>query len=280
MIKKQGIHSFPAPFARAIAKDSYDPGHSDFTVTGLLSPPQRTYLAQKSERIESGYSATMSIFGSGVHNVLENNVDLKAEEFAERRFYYEMQGLQISGKIDFYSPGEVHDWKVTAKVQEEAKPEHKDQAQMNGYLTKMNGFPVHSVVVNYFDRAWSYLQSIVNPAYPKTAFTAFVFDYDEEYAIKRFNETIKDHVDARNGNPRPCTDEERWKKPNTFALMKPDAKKATKVCYSMAEAEANKKPGQIIQVRSGESTYCKFFCGFHHVCPQYQKEQSSSQEIE
>jgi hypothetical protein len=279
MITKRGINSFPAPFARAIAKDSYDPGNSDFTVTGLLSPPQRTFLAQKANKIESGYSATMSIFGSGVHNVLENNVDRESGEFAEQRFYHEMHGLRISGKIDLYAPGEVHDWKVTAKVQEEAKQEHHDQAQMNGYLTKLNGFDVRSVVVNYFDRSWSYLQSLVNPAYPKTAFTAFVFDYDEDYAIKKFDETIKDHVNAKNGNPRSCTDEERWKKPDTFALMKPEAKKASKVCSSMAEAESNKKPGQIIQVRPGESTYCKFFCGFQHVCPQYKKELRTDEEI-
>lgn len=272
MITKRGINSFPAPFARAIARDSYDPGKSDFTVTGLLSPPQRTFLAQKAEKIESGYSATMSVFGTGIHNVLENHVDEEAGEFAEVRFYQRMFNLDISGKIDLYVPGEVHDWKVTAKVQDQAKQEHHDQAQMNGYLATMNGHHVHSVVVNYFDRAWSYLQSIVNPTYPKTAFTAFVFDYDEAYAIKRFTETIADHVEAKAGRPRPCTDEERWKKPDTFALIKPGAQRASKVCATMAEAEQNKKTGQIVQIRPGESTYCKFFCGFSHVCPQHQKD--------
>ncbi len=35
----------PAPFIRALKADTYDNGGSDFSVTGLLSPPQRTFLA-------------------------------------------------------------------------------------------------------------------------------------------------------------------------------------------------------------------------------------------
>jgi hypothetical protein len=54
--------------------------------------------------------------------------------------------------------------------------------------------------------------------------------------------------------------------------MKPDAKRASKVCGSLAEAEAEKKPGQIIQVRKGERTFCDMFCGFKHVCQQFKRE--------
>jgi hypothetical protein len=278
MIVKKGLTCFPAPFARAIANDAYDPGVSDYTVTQLLSPPQRTWLATKGGKVESGYAATMSVFGTGVHNVLENHVDKEAGELAEVRFYKQINGLTIGGKIDLYVPGEVHDWKVTAKVQDQAKPEHHDQAQMNGLLASHNGLPVNVVAVNYFDRAWSYLQSVVNPTYPKTAFTSFVFDFDPAYAEKRFNETIADHVAAKAGRPRPCTDDERWKKPDTYALMKPGAKRASKVCDSLAEAESLKKPDQIIQARPGESTYCKFFCGFSHICRQYQSDLAQQSE--
>lgn len=273
-IKKVGPDCFPAPFARAIANDTYDPGISDFTVTQLLSPPQRTWLAMQPDavKIESGYAKTMSVFGSGVHNVLEHNVDKSQGEFAEVRFYYDFLGYKIGGKIDLYVPGEVHDWKVTSMVQDEAKPEHRDQAQMNGLLLTLNGHKVNVVVVNYMDRSWSYMQSIVNPAYPNSAFTAFVFDFDPVYAEKRFLQTIKDHEDAKNGKPRPCTDDERWKKGNRYALKKPGAKRASRVYDTLKEAEENQSAGQFIEVRAGESTYCKYFCGYSHICPQYIQE--------
>ena len=41
---KRQLSSFPTPFLRAIQHSSYDKGRSTFTVTGLLSPPQRTWL--------------------------------------------------------------------------------------------------------------------------------------------------------------------------------------------------------------------------------------------
>jgi hypothetical protein len=155
-----------------------------------------------------------------------------------------------------------------------AKPDHVKQALMNGYLTSENGHLVEQVAINYFDRGWSYLQSTLNPSYPSTAFTAFVFPYDREQAEKLFTERIAEHIEAENSNPRPCTPEEQWAKPDSFALMKPGAKRASKVCATMAEAEEEKKPGQFIQARKGERTYCLHFCGFKHICPQFAREEA------
>lgn len=286
-IKKVGPDCFPAPFARAIANDNYDPGIGDFTVTQLLSPPQRTFLATLPDvvKIESGYAKTMSVFGSGVHNVLEHNVDKGSGEFAEVRFYWDFDiaghgKVKVGGKLDLYIPNEVHDWKVTSQVQEEAKPEHRDQAQMNGLLTKRNGHPVGVVVVNYMDRAWSYMQSVVNPAYPSSAFTAFCFDFDENYAQRRFEQTIKDHLQARAGKPRPCTDDERWKKGDRFALKKPGAKRASRVYDTLKEAQENQSAGQFIETRPGEATFCTYFCGYGHCCPQHQAEIAKNPPVE
>lgn len=276
----RGISSFPSPFARALAKNSYDPGESWMTVTGLLSPPMRSFLLTRGKKIETGYMGTMSIFGSGVHNVLENNVDEAAGEFAERRFYKTILGKLVSGKIDFYEPGTVHDYKVTMGVTDVCKPEHRDQAQLNGYLAAENGHKVDFVAVDYFDRGWSYTQSVFNPAYPKTAFTVFTFPFDREYAENLFHTRIQEHLAAKEGNPRKCSDTEKWKKPDSWALFKPGNKKARKLCASVAEAETEKKTGEVIQHRKGESTYCKMFCGLSYICKDHQDELAQESQFQ
>ena len=278
-ITKKELVSFPSPFIRAIQNDKYTKGHSKFSVTQLISPPYRTFLKLTNEEIRSPYGSFMALLGTAVHNILEENVDLSAGEMAEVRMFkdFNVVGTQltISGQIDFYEPFTVYDYKITGGVQDEMKPEHYRQVQMNAYLATQNGIKVYNVAVVYVQRDWSYMQSTLNPAYPKTPFKVFVHPYNEMEAIEDFQISIGDHLAASLGNPRPCTDSEMWAKPDTFALMKPGAKRASKVCASYAEAEDLKSSGQFIQTRKGERTFCSMFCGLGHVCPIYQKHLAS-----
>jgi hypothetical protein len=270
------LASFPSPFARALQKDHYTKGNSQFSVTQLLSPPQRTFLRMNHEEIKTPYGGMMALLGTAIHNILEANVDESLGERKEVRLHTEILGCKVSGQLDFYEPGAVHDYKCVGGVQEAAKKEHYLQVQMNGYLAKVNGWHVQNVGVMYFQRDWKQLQSLNNPAYPKTPFKSFVHPYEEQEAIDIFHQTVSDHLAATQGKPRPCTQEEKWQKPDTYAIMKVGGSRASKVCDSLAEAESLKKAGQYIQTRRAESTYCEHFCGFKHACPQYKREQLDS----
>jgi len=276
---RKDLVSFPTPFLRALNRDNYSKGHSKFSVTGLLSPPQRTYLGTFTTKVESGYSSFAALLGTAVHSVLEHHVDLTNGERAEERFFLTILDTVVSGQIDFYENGTIFDYKVTGGTQEEAKSDHEAQAQMNGFLAAANGVVVKQVAVVYLQRDWSYLQSTLNPNYPKSPFRVFISDYNEAKAEKLFRTKIPEHLAALAGSPRPCTPEEQWAKPDSFALIKPGAKRASKLCATLAEAEAEKKAGQVIQVRKGEKTFCKYFCGFHTHCPQFKKE-SEAQNFE
>ena len=277
---RKDLVSFPTPFLRALNRDNYSKGHSQLSVTGLLSPPQRTWLGTFSTKVESGYSSFAALLGTAVHSVLEHHVDLTNGERAEERFFHTILDTVVSGQIDFYENGTIFDYKVTGGTQEEAKPDHRTQAQMNGFLASINGVPVSQVAVVYLQRDWSYLQSTVNPAYPKSPFRVFLADYDAAGAEREFLTRIPEHLAAMAGSPRPCTPDEQWAKPDSFALMKPGAKRASKLCATLAEAEAEKKPGQIIQTRKGEKTFCKYFCGFHMHCPQFKRESAAEPNFE
>lgn len=270
----QQLTSFPSPFLRAITRDRYDKGNCTFSCTQLINAPKRTYLATKGEKVETPYSSFAALLGTAIHSVLEANVDVDNGEIAEQRMFHDFPingtTVRISGQIDFYEDGTVYDYKFIGGAQAEMKPDHHKQVQINGLLSELNGLKVDHVAIAYLQRDWSYMQSTVNPLYPQTPFKIFVTPFDREFAKATLERCVKDHQDALDGNPRDCTDDEMWAKPDSFALMKPGAKRASKLCATMAEAEQELKPGQFIQVRKGERTFCGSFCGYGHICAQYQ----------
>jgi hypothetical protein len=143
---------------------------------------------------------------------------------------------------------------------------------MNGYLAEVNGYKVSIVGITYIQRDWSILRAQVDPGYPQSPIKTIIADYDREFAIAEFSRSVLEHSAALKGSPRPCTREEKWQNESTFALMRPGGKKASKLCATRAEAEENLKPGQYIEERVGVATYCEYFCGLRHCCPQYKSE--------
>lgn len=270
------FHSFPSPFQRALEKNYYTPGTSKFSVTTLISPPQRTWLKTQGSEIIHPYGHYTALLGTAMHWILENNVDESTGEIAERRLYADFtigdEPISISGQLDFWENGTLSDYKLTGGYQSEIKEEHWKQVNMNGRLAELNGINVEHVCVVYVQKDWSSLRASVDPKYPATPFNCIVKPYDRDLAIKLFSQTVADHVAASLGSPRPCTPDEQWRKPTTYALKKPENIKARKVCDSYSEAEELKKPGEIIETRPGEAVYCENFCGFKHLCPQYQRE--------
>lgn len=272
------FHSFPSPFRRALEKNYYTPGTSQFSVTTLISPPQRTWLRTQGEEILHPYGHYTALLGTAMHWILENNVDESTGEIAERRLYSDITlagsptSISVSGQLDFYEHKTLSDYKLTGGFQKEIKEDHWKQVNMNGRLAELNGIEVENVAVIYVQKDWSSLRASVDPKYPQTPFNCIIKPYDQELAIKLFARTVADHVAASLGNPRKCTPDEQWRKPTTYALKKPENQRARKVCDSYSEAEELQKTGEVIEVRPGEATYCESFCGYKHICPQYLQE--------
>lgn len=279
-----GLKSFPNPFIRAITRSKYDKGHSLFTATQLIGPPQRTWLGREHEKVENPYTMFHALMGTAIHAILEENVDPENGEVAEERLHYNytyMDGsvpvdIPISGQMDFYEDKTVFDYKNTAGFQDKMKDEHYQQVQINGWLAKQAGYDVEHIAVVYLQRDWSYMRAQVDPTYPQSPFTIHVAPFDEEYARELIARKVDEHWQAHNGNPRPCTPEEQWERPSTYAVMSPGAKRASKLCNSYEEAMEVKKPHQTIEVRKGEKVFCNSFCGFKHVCGQYMRESLDS----
>ena len=68
-----------------------------------------------------------------------------------------------------------------------------------------------------------------------------------------------------------CTPEERWAKPDKWAVMKHGRKSAVKVFDSEEEANANIGLGDYIEYRQGVDTKCEDYCMVNQFCPYWQK---------
>jgi hypothetical protein len=277
MNEEKQIQSMPSPFARALKANEYTKGKSDYSVTQLVSPPQRTFLAKNHPAVKDEYASFMALLGTAVHAILEKYCRPEENELAEIRNFSTIEVLGdevvVSGQMDYWENRCLYDYKVTGGVQEVIKPEHYKQVQLNANLAIKNGIECEYVGVVYFQRDWKYMQSKVDPTYPKTPIRIFIHPYDHGFAEKTLLASAEEHHKASLGEPRKCTLDEQWAKPDTYAVKKPDAKRARRVYDSHAEAAEDQKPGEIIEKRPGEKTFCQSFCGFAHVCPQYQAEQ-------
>ncbi len=276
MHDQKQIESLPAPFARALAADEYTKGASDYTVTQLISPPQRTWLATQCDPVKDEYASFMALLGTAIHSILEKYHRPEQGELAEIRNYAKINALgsevTISGQMDYWADNCLFDFKATGGVQEKAKDEHYKQVQMNAWLAMQNGIVCEYVGVVYFQRDWKYMQSKLDPSYPNTPIKIFVHPYDAKYAEELINSTVMAHHSASLGEPRSCSKDEQWAKGDTFAVKKPDSKRARRVYDTIEEAENDQKAGEIIERRPGEKTFCLSFCGFSHICPQFKKE--------
>ena len=96
-----------------------------------------------------------------------------------------------------------------------------------------------------------------------------------EAAETFLHDRVAAHKSARNGSIGECSDEERWAKPDTYAVMKPGRKSALRVLPSHAEAATwgniNALGQFTIEHRPGENTRCERYCPVSLFCDQFKQ---------
>ena len=102
----------PDAFVKALEDDSYTKGEADFSVTGLIQPPQISRLREQYEdKLSSDVRDRIwMLLGTSVHNTLEKYGD----GLVEQRLFAECDGTVISGAIDLDKDGHITDYKVTS----------------------------------------------------------------------------------------------------------------------------------------------------------------------
>lgn len=284
-------YNLPQPLVAAVKNDlySYD---GDRSTTGLILPPRIYQLRKRYDaKIEEDVADNIwRLVGNNTHDILERAGMLMkklkhlfgAGVIVEKRFNIKMLGWKVGGKIDLYEEaiGRLTDWKVTSvwSAVHGVKPEHEQQLNMNAYFMYENDiFHIRTLWLVLLLRDWSKYKVERGTDYPKCQVAVQNVRLWSYSATKRFvAERIRLHQASETMSDEallPCTDEERWKKPDVYAVMRKCGKRALRLLTTHEKAEAwikNNKKGDEIVFRPGSYPRCEDYCSAAPFCSQYQ----------
>lgn len=267
-------HFLPEAIVSAISNDDYDPGKCDISVTTLIAPPQIRHLKRLhgATLTEDASDCIWRLMGQAVHSILER---ADSTDMREERLYGEFNGWVVSGKFDnvVVSSGHLSDYKVTSvyAVKSGIKPEWEAQLNCLAHLCRLNGRVIKELSITAILRDWNKYGAKTNFDYPAANWIVIPCPLWSENQAKQYIDwRVRLHQEADKGNVAPCTDEERWRVPDKWALMAKGKKRAIKLFNSQAEIEkVTLSDGQYIEPRPGEDKRCENYCQVSAHCKQF-----------
>lgn len=279
-MKITNLHGLPDAIYEAVKNDPYDPGESDITVTGLISPPLQGVLIRDhyNEITEDASDRLWALMGTAVHSVLER---AEPSALTEQRLYADCLGWKVGGKFDTLSlNGKVlGDYKFSSiyEVIYGLKPEREQQMNLLAELCIRNGHPVEKLFINHIARDWQKSKAKMDYTYPQKQCNSFpVKLWPKEEREAFLEKRVSLHQQAREGKPSYCTDEDRWYTGDKWAVMKKGNKKATKLFNKEIDANAfilehKEKAKLSVVFRQGAYKRCDDYCSVKAFCPNYKE---------
>jgi hypothetical protein len=285
-------HGLPDTFMSFARQDSYSKGTSDISVTTLIDAPRVNILKQQ-EHSNIEVDATDMIWpllGTAVHHMLESATP-KGNVTMEERLFVDINGWIVSGQIDHQEEigGFIHisDYKVTS-VWSVIYGKEDWVRQLNCYaqLVRMaKGKDVRSVRIIAILRDWQRREAQFKPEYPQSPVVSVDIPlWSEAEALSYMQDRVTMHQEAQAAWDTQeavveCSDEERWTKPDTWAVVKKGAKRATKVFDSNKDAINHALSLGVqysVQERKGGRTRCENYCSVADFCTQWAMERAAS----
>jgi len=260
-----------------------DPRGQHFSVTELVSPTWLAALRRKHwDGLEQPVSQMMwALMGSALHEVLHKGAE-GTPGLSEHRMTENIGDSAITGALDYYSldeDGTLVDYKSTSVFAVIEGHKLEWEQQLNGYamLLRTQGHSPKRLQIKAMLRDWYRSKASRDPEYPQTnVVTLDIPMWPDEQAQAFFKERAALLTEALKvrGEPdltKACSAEERWAKPDTWAVVKAGNQRASRVLASEVEAFAwlaeQKNPGAyLVEHRPGENTRCQFHCPVSRVC--------------
>lgn len=266
--------NWPEYLISACKNATREPNSKRMSVTRLFdSPLVRTLEIKYWDKIQSKPEDMLwALYGTAVHEIINKHnltgiTDLKLE--------IPFDDYTIVGKPDIYYPasGLLIDAKTTSIWNlKELKKEWI--AQLNCYKYMMSrlfsNFQILKMEIHGLGKDWRWNEKMRYQDYPSCPFV--ILDVPVWNDIQDIIDThIKDHA----LNPeRECTPDEKWAKPDQFAVMKKKQKKAVRVLDTEVEAQKyildkGLDKNHYIEKRPGELVRCDRYCSVSEFCPYY-----------
>lgn len=278
--------NLPQPFVDAVkSRHVYKPKR--YSVTEVLSGTCEAILKRRhdSEITDDVSQRIWALFGTAVHKVLEM-AQATDTQLQEQWFSVPVGelGYELSGIFDLYddSTGTVTDWKTTSCWTVIFGDFEKWRKQTLAYcwMLRKYGFDAHRGKVVALLRDHNMRKAKTEKGYPPHP----VFTIEWEFTEKDFKEIESDilwwfsevaHEETvEDDYLEPCSPEQRWHKPDKWAVMQVGKKRAIRLLDS--EDQAVEYMDQLIEKngaryemehREGEDTRCESYCSVAQFCP-------------
>lgn len=285
--------NLPQPFVdAATSHHEYKPNR--YSVTEMLGGTCEAILkrAHQGEGDEDVADRVWAIFGTAVHKVLQE-AEATESQLQENWLSVPVEGTpyEMSGIFDLYddSNGTVTDYKTTSvwTVTFGDFDKWKKQTLLYCWMLRLHGFDARRGEIVAILRDHSQRKAMTEKDYPKHPvfrigwdFTAEDFEQARHYVFSWFDllaTQLDNHEKHGDDGIMPCSPEQRWHKPDKWAVMRKGQKRAVKLFDDegkamsfmdwLANQPSNKGKGLYIEFRKGEDTRCQSYCSVARFCP-------------
>lgn len=272
------IAGLPEPLARAVRNDPYHKvGH--ISVTSLIKPPRMRELEQRYDEwiVEDASERIWMLLGSSVHAILERAA--LENHLIEERLTIDVLGWKVSGQPDLLDDhGILTDYKLTSTYSFllGEKPEWTAQVNMYAALYREHGFEVTAAQIVGVLRDWFKSRAKREPDYPQVGVIVQPIElWSAEKQLEYLTERVRLHqaaVTMTDDELPVCTPEERWTRPDVWAVKKHRAKRALRLFTSSTEAgnyiikENLTSATHEVEHRPGENVRCSTYCAARPFC--------------
>ena len=291
------VSNLPKVIERAVANDPYDSSGSDISTTRLIAPPRIRVLEKNNFDLikEDVSDRIFSLLGQSVHHIIERAK--QKTDIAERRLFYKddaiTNGWTLSGAFDLLTrQGNLIDFKVTSAwsaldAVTNGKDEWEQQLNVLDFLCRKKQkelirykkeIKVKSLSIMAILRDWSKMRVMQSDNYPRKQVVMIpIRRWTEEEQENYVRTRIKLHQDAETTSNLPiCSAKERWRKEDTYAVMKDGRKTAWRVFITKEEAvqfllsqKMIEGKGCSIVFRKGEDVRCQHYCRVNEFCSHF-----------
>lgn len=285
-------YSLPQSFLDFARNDKYSKGHADISVTTLIDSPRVRLMREQyaEERTTDVVDMIWPLFGTAVHHILEQS-EPDENTVLEERLFSKINGWVLSGAVDHQKikgqTVEITDYKVTSVWSViHGKIDWERQLNVYAYLVQKNkGKKVTKLSICAILRDWNRRDAQNKADYPQAPVVIVdVPMWDEVERINYIHDRISSHQSAQTVYDIAegvddvfiqCSDEERWKRDDAWAVKKKGLKRAMRVFSNEDDAKdfaAEQTVPVEIEHRAGELVRCKGdYCGVAQFCSQYRE---------
>jgi hypothetical protein len=273
--------NLPAGFVKAASMEKHN-AEGCISATTLLHGVKHIILTERHwEELEDDVSDRIwAIWGTAVHSLLQHEGQ---NEFSEQQMRYPAGEVSVTGKIDNYDmkDGVICDYKTASvwKVKLRDFNEWYLQGMVYAWLLAKNGFPVRMCRFIALLKDHSKSEAARDKSYPRAP--VYVYEFPVTFAALLMidgyiRKKVKDYIGCRrlaDDEIPACGPEERWDRPEKYAVMKTGRKTAVRLLDEWKAAEkmaADLGAGHYVDHRAGESVRCQSFCLCRRFCNYYQ----------